>query len=132
MYLLFVIVCVAKIAAVNSFVSGPTPLQLIVPYETIVQYQCSVLVQEVPEEVIRTSWMWLINNTRYTLLSTRFNNEINMTESSNARIDVTEISLVTSNNKKLLEIACELEAETGDGSRIYFSGNTTATLLSFG
>lgn len=125
------IVCVGKIVAVNSIVSGPTPSQLVAPSETIVQYQCTVIVQDIPREASGTSWTWLINSTRYTRLSTRFNNGINITESSNSKKDITEIALITDNNN-LLQIACRFEVETNNGSKRYISGNTTAILLSFG
>ena len=127
---LFVILCAGKIVVVSAIniVKGPTPTKLVVPFTVVVQYQCDVLVDDIPMDATGTSWMWLVNGEEYTRLSARSNNRINITENSNEIKDETILNVLAHNEK--LEIGCQFEIDTGT-IRV-FNGTTTATLLSFG
>lgn len=125
------IVCVGKIVAVSTIVNGPTPSRLVVPLRTSVQYQCNVLVSDLPMNAQSQSWTWLINNARHKLLSTIDENGINITEIYDPSNFITKLNVLTDIDLKL-QIGCQYGVGFMNGTTRFFDGNTTATLLSFG
>ena len=72
-------------------VNGPTPVRLIVPYNTTAQYCCSGNFSDV-DLLLSVFWSWNVNGATYTERNTLMNSNINITDSTHGNIDATKIN----------------------------------------